>query len=133
MHTWKLRNGGISNEQSNFCGRTTKDIEMRYSNGENSMAIGRFSIAIDSGYGDKKKTNFFNCTILESKQKHLSDMFQREQRYYLNVKPTKISTPTRTTIRLIRLTLLLRVLNFAKASRSQTVSHSLHRAIMTDL
>ena len=27
------------------------------------MAIGRFSIAIDSGYGDKKKTNFFNCTI----------------------------------------------------------------------
>ena len=35
-----------------FCGRTTKDIEMRYSQGENSMAIGRFSIAIDSGYGD---------------------------------------------------------------------------------
>ena len=46
-----------------FCGRTTKDIEMRYSQGENSMAIGRFSIAINSGYGDKKKTNFFNCTI----------------------------------------------------------------------
>ena len=46
-----------------FCGRTTKDIEMRYSQGENSMAIGRFSIAIDSGYGDKKKTSFFNCTI----------------------------------------------------------------------
>ena len=46
-----------------FCGRTTKDIEMRYSQGENSMAIGRFSIAINSSYGDKKKTNFFNCTI----------------------------------------------------------------------
>ena len=46
-----------------FCGRTTKDIEMRYSQGENSMAIGRFSIAVDSGYGDKKKTSFFNCTI----------------------------------------------------------------------
>ena len=46
-----------------FCGRTTKDIEMRYSQGENSMAIGRFSIAIDSGYRGKKKTNFFNCTI----------------------------------------------------------------------
>ena len=46
-----------------FCGRTTKDIEMRYSQGENSMAIGRFSIAIDSGYGDKKKTSFFNCAI----------------------------------------------------------------------
>ena len=32
-----------------FCGRTTKDIEKRYSQGENSMATGRFSIAIDSG------------------------------------------------------------------------------------
>lgn len=50
-----------------FCGRTTKDIEMRYSQGENSMAIGRFSIAIDSGYGDKKKTSFFNCTIFGKK------------------------------------------------------------------
>ena len=47
-----------------FLGRTTKDVEMRYSQGENSMAIGRFSIAIDSGYGDKKKTKFFNCTIV---------------------------------------------------------------------
>ena len=42
-----------------FICRTTKDVELRYS-GE--IAIGRFSVAIDSGYGDKKKTNFFNMT-----------------------------------------------------------------------
>ena len=46
-----------------FCCRTTKDVELRYSQGENSIAIGRFSIAIDSGYGDKKKANFVNCAI----------------------------------------------------------------------
>jgi single-strand DNA-binding protein len=45
-----------------FIARTTKDVELRYSQGDNSMAIGRFSIAVDSGYGDKKKTNFFNMT-----------------------------------------------------------------------
>lgn len=46
-----------------FLGYTTRDIEIRYGQGDNPMAIGKFSIAIDSGYGDKKKTNFFNCTI----------------------------------------------------------------------
>ena len=45
-----------------FVGRTTKDIEVKYTQGSNPMAIGKFSIAVDSGYGDKKKTNFFNCT-----------------------------------------------------------------------
>lgn len=46
-----------------FLGRTTRDVDVRYSQGGNPMAIGRFSIAVDTGYGDKKKTNFFNCTI----------------------------------------------------------------------
>ena len=36
-------------------GRLTKDVEVRY-NGE--MAVGRFTLAIDEGYGENKKTNF---------------------------------------------------------------------------
>lgn len=103
-----------------FCCRTTKDIEMRYSQGENSMAIGRFSIAIDSGYGDKKRQVSLTVRFLESKQKHLRNMFQREQRCCLNAKLIKISIQTRMETRLIRLISLLRVLNFARAS--QTIS-----------
>lgn len=45
-----------------FIARTTKDVELRYSQGEKAMAIGRFSVAIDSGYGENKKTSFFNMT-----------------------------------------------------------------------
>lgn len=45
-----------------FIARTTKDVELRYSQGEKSIAIGRFSIAVDSGYGENKKTSFFNMT-----------------------------------------------------------------------
>lgn len=37
-----------------FSGRTTKDIEIRYTQGENQTAIGRFSLAVESGYKDKK-------------------------------------------------------------------------------
>lgn len=42
-------------------GRTTRDVEMRYTQSENPLAIASFSFAVDDGYGEKKKTNFFNC------------------------------------------------------------------------
>lgn len=48
--------------KSIFTGRTTKDIEIRYTQGENQTAIGRFSLAVESGYRDKKRTDFFNMT-----------------------------------------------------------------------
>lgn len=44
-----------------FVGRTTRDIELRYTQANNT-AIAKFSIATDSGYGDNRKTNFFNMT-----------------------------------------------------------------------
>ena len=44
-----------------FVGRTTRDIELRYTQANNT-AVAKFSIATDSGYGENKKTNFFNMT-----------------------------------------------------------------------
>ena len=45
-----------------FVARTTRDIELRYTTGEKQTAVAKFSIATDSGYGDNRKTNFFNMT-----------------------------------------------------------------------
>ena len=42
-------------------GRLTKDPEVRYTTDQ--MAIARFSIAIDDGYGEKKKTNFIPIVV----------------------------------------------------------------------
>lgn len=39
-------------------GNLTRDPETRYSIGENQTAICRFSIAINTGYGDKQKTDY---------------------------------------------------------------------------
>jgi single-strand DNA-binding protein len=39
-------------------GRLTKDSELRYS--PTGMAVVKNSIAVDDGYGEKKKTDFFN-------------------------------------------------------------------------
>ena len=42
-------------------GRLTKDPEVRYTTDQ--MAICRFTVAIDDGYGDKKKTNFIPVVV----------------------------------------------------------------------
>lgn len=38
-------------------GRLTRDPEVRYT-AETQLAVAKFSLAIDDGYGEKKKTNF---------------------------------------------------------------------------
>ena len=45
-----------------FVGRTTRDVELRYTQSANPLAVGITSIAVESGYGDKKKTSFFNIS-----------------------------------------------------------------------
>ena len=45
-------------------GRLTRDAEVRYSQGENSTAIARFSLAVDRRFrrdGDEQNTDFINC------------------------------------------------------------------------
>ena len=45
-------------------GRLTRDPEVRYSQGENSMAIARFSLAVNRRYKrqGEPEADFFNCT-----------------------------------------------------------------------
>ena len=43
-------------------GNLTRDPELRYSTGANQKAIGRFSVAVNDGYGDKKRTSFIPVT-----------------------------------------------------------------------
>lgn len=47
----------------NLIGRLTKDIELRYSNGADPTAIAKFTVAIDDGYGEKKRTNYIPVTV----------------------------------------------------------------------
>lgn len=46
-------------------GRLTRDPEVRYSQNDSSMAIARFSLAVDRRFkkqGDEVTADFFNCT-----------------------------------------------------------------------
>ena len=43
-------------------GRMTKDAELKYLPGSGT-AVANFSIAVDDGFGDNKKTFFFNIVV----------------------------------------------------------------------
>lgn len=50
--------------QVNLIGRLTRDPEIRYSQGENSTAIARFTLAVDRRFkrqGDEQTADFINC------------------------------------------------------------------------
>ena len=57
-------------------GRLTRDPEIRYTQGENAMAIARFTLAVDKNFKKKDdKANFINCVafgkIAETVEKHV--------------------------------------------------------------
>ena len=47
----------------NLIGNLTRDPDVRYTTGANQTAVGRFSIAVNDGYGDKKRTDYPNIVV----------------------------------------------------------------------
>ena len=66
-------------------GNLTRDPEIRYSQGENSLAIARFSIAVNrrfSPQGDTD-TDFFNCTAFGKQAEFVEKYFKQGSRMLL--------------------------------------------------
>ena len=47
--------------KAQLIGRTTKEIELRYTTGENSMAVARFTLAVNRKGKQKDKADFISC------------------------------------------------------------------------
>lgn len=65
-----------------FTGRTTRDVEVRYTQ-QSNKAVGRFSLAVDTGYGENKKTNFFNCVAWEKTAETLKNHAPKGTKLFL--------------------------------------------------
>ena len=66
-------------------GNLTRDPEIRYSQGENSLAIARFSIAVNRRFarqGDTD-TDFFNCTAFGRQAEFVEKYFKQGSRMLL--------------------------------------------------
>ena len=62
----------------NFIGRVGRDAETRYlPSGE---AVATWSVAVDSGYGDKKKTSWVKCTLWGKRAESLAQYIRKGDR-----------------------------------------------------
>ena len=59
-------------------GRMTKDPELKYS--QSGTAVAKFSIAVDTGWGDKKETSFFNVVAFKKSAENICKYFSKGQR-----------------------------------------------------
>ena len=65
-------------------GNITKDAGLRYT--ANDKAYSKFSIANNEGYGDNKKTNFFNCTLWGKSAENLNRFLTKGQKVLITGK-----------------------------------------------
>ena len=93
-------------------GRLTRDAEVRYSQGENSTAIARFSLAVDRRFrrdGDEQTADFINCVAFGRTAEFLERFGRKGTKFVLEDVFRPEATPTRTDSVYTRRTLLLRM------------------------
>lgn len=56
-------------------GRITKDIELRYT--DSQKAVTSFTVAVDNGHGEKKKTDFINVVAWEKTAEFINKWFAK--------------------------------------------------------
>ena len=64
-------------------GRLTRDTELKYSSKDSSMAIVRYTLAVDRRFAkkdDANKTDFFNCVAFGKAAEFASKYFKKGQR-----------------------------------------------------
>ena len=68
-------------------GNLTKDPELRYTQGENPLAVARFSLAVNRRFAGKEKENkadFFNCTAFGKQGEFVEKYFKQGSRMLLS-------------------------------------------------
>ena len=68
------------------CGRLTAEPNLKYSKNDPNMAVVRYTLAIEDGYGDKKTTEFVNCTAFGKGGEFVSKYFHKGQRVLVSGK-----------------------------------------------
>lgn len=63
-------------------GNLGRDCEIRFT--KDGTAIGSFSFALSSGYGDKKKTTWLNCSLIGKRAESLAPMLIKGTQIALN-------------------------------------------------
>ena len=63
-----------------ICGRLTKEPELKYLEKKPDTAVTRYSIAVDVGYGDNKRTEYLSCVVFGKAAEFASKYFHKGKR-----------------------------------------------------
>lgn len=72
-----------------FTGRLVRDIEIRYTQGAEPLAVGRTSIAVETGFGDSKKTHFFNVSVFGKRAEVMEKYVKKGHKVTLECEATQ--------------------------------------------
>lgn len=61
----------------NIIGNLTRDTELSYTTGQNQTAVCKFSVAVEDGWGEKKRTSFIPVVVF-GKQAESCDKYLRK-------------------------------------------------------
>lgn len=66
-------------------GRLTKDPEIRYTTGENAVAVAKWSVAVDRRFskGAERQADFFDCTAFGKLAEHMEKYWKKGMKILL--------------------------------------------------
>ena len=116
-------------------GRLTRDAEIRYAQGDNSLAIARFSLAVDRRYSknaEEQSTDFINCVAFGKIAEFFERFGRKGTKFVLKAESRPAAIQTRTDRRYTPLTSWLRMQSLQSPNQPhQEMQADLHR--QTDL
>jgi single-strand DNA-binding protein len=56
-------------------GRLVRDMELKFT--QSGKAAGNFTLAVDSGYGESKKTDFIKCVAWDKTAENIANMMKK--------------------------------------------------------
>ena len=72
-----------------FVGRCTKDPELRYTPGDNSIPVCSVDIALETGYGNNKHTNYFHIKGYRKNAENMSKYWEKGKKVVLCCTPSQ--------------------------------------------
>lgn len=105
-------------------GRLTRDPEVRYSQGANSLAIARFSLAVDRRFKreGEDSTDFFNCTAFGKQAEFVERYLRKGVKILLTGRVQNDNYTNKDGQKVFSVQIMVDELEFAESKNSQSGS-----------
>lgn len=101
-----------------FVGRTTKDVELRYTQAAEPLTVGRTSIAVETGFGNNKKTHFFNIAAFGKQAETMEKFVKKGTKIVLECEATQNNYKDRNGNAVQTVSFIVRNFEFAESKNS---------------